>query len=239
MREGARAGWSVVFSLVLAGAALLACKKKSAPDPAPAPATTVSPELERAKKLLPDVKKLMTSLEEMSKKADKEPRVRKDKKFETKLEDGKYLTVGQKWLTDPRRKADADELEITETVLSICSSIAYVGEPKADDVKYMEECLGWKHIAVVRPRGLTMPKVKMETKTFDAGSFEGDMLLFDAATGDIVGRYQMNITNSDKISELENSKEDEWQDAAKKDLLENVTGVIGEQLRHEREKMGG
>jgi hypothetical protein len=217
----------------------LACKKKPPPDPAPAATETVSPELERAKKLLPDLKKLMSSLEEMSKKADKEPRVRKNKKFDTKLEDGKFLIVGQKWLTEPRRKTDADELELTTTVFSICSSIAYVGEPKAEDAKYMDECLAWTHIAVVRPRSITMPKVKMESKSFDAGSFDADMLLFEVSSGDVVGRYKMSITNSDKISELENSKESDWQEEAQKDLLENVTGVIGEQLRHERQDMGG
>lgn len=233
-----RVGRSLTCALLLL-AALLACKKKPPPKPTPAPSATVSPELERAQKMLPDVKKLMTSLEEMSKKAEKEPRVRKNKKFDTKLEDDKILIVAQKWLTDRSREAEANELAITETVLSLCSTIAYLAKPKAEDAKWMDECLAWKYVAVVRPRELTLPKVNMAEKSFDPGSQDGDVLLFEIASGDIVGRYKFSITNSDEIRELENSKESDWNDRAKQDLLENVVGVIGEQLRHEREDMGG
>lgn len=230
---------SALCAALLVGATLLACKKKAPePAPAPAPSATVSPDLESAKKLQPDIKKLMGRVSDMAAKARKEPKVRADRPFKTKLEDGKYIIVGDKWLDDPHRKAGDDELDLGVTVLSLCAYAAKDDELEANDLKYMQECLGWDYMAVVRQRSLTPPKVKLDSDSFDAGSFVGDLLLFDLDTGNIVGRYQMNITNSDKLTYQEGKPEAEWQELAKRDLLENVTGVIGERLRLERDSMG-
>lgn len=225
---------------LLVGATLLACKKKTpAPAaPAPAPTATASPDVEAAKKLQPDIQKFTTRVSDMAAKARKEPKVRADKAFKTKLEEGKFVIVGDKWLTDPHRKAGDDELDLGVTVLSLCAYTAKDDDLEAGDLKYMQECLGWDYMAVVRPRSLTLPKVKLDTDSFDPGSFLADLLLFDLDTGSIVGRYQMNITNSDKLTYQEGKPEAEWQDLAKRDLLENVTGVIGERLRLERDSMG-
>lgn len=218
---------------------LLACKQKKAPDVTPAaPSATASPDIERAKKLQPQIQELMKQLAAAAKKAAKEPKVKSDRPLKTKLEKGKFVILGDKWLTEPQRDAAADELKLDNTVLFLCTHGAEKAALEANDVKYFEECLGWDYIAVVRPRRLDLPKVKMGTSTFAPGSFKADMLLFEVKSGEIKGRYQMGITNSDKLTYPENSTEAEWDDKAKRDLIENVIGVIEERMQLETDSMG-
>lgn len=228
---------SVLVLLMLVVGSLLACKKRKAPDPMPVPSATAAPENVKGKELAPQLKKFMDQVEAIAKKAAKEPPVRKDRPFKTKLEKGKFVIVADKWLKNPHADVSDDELELKVTVLSLCAYDKDKTEVAVNDLKYAEECLGWDYIAVVRQRSLTMPKVKMATKTFDPGSFLADMLLFEIESGEIKGRYQMSITNSDKLTYLENRSEDDWHSVAKRDLLENVTGVIEERLQLERDSM--
>jgi|RhiMethySRZTD1v2_1073278.scaffolds.fasta_scaffold36273_7 hypothetical protein len=228
---------SVAAVLVLVAGTLLACKKKPPPDPPPAPSATAAPENVKGKELQPRIKTLFDRVAVIAKKTAAEPRVKKDRPFKTKVESGKFIVIGNEWLVNPHREVGGGELELKNTTLSLCAYDADKTQIAPNDLKYAEECLGWEYLAVVRQRGLTMPRVKMATKSFDAGSFVGDMLLFEIASGEIKGRYQMSITNSDKLTFLENRSEDDWQSVAKQDLLENVTGVIGERLALERESM--
>lgn len=226
---------SLGLAVLLVGA-LLACKKK-APVPSPAPTATVDPDIEKTKKLQPEVKQFFTQLAAIDKKAKAEPRVRADKPFKEKLEKARYIILGDRWLADSHHEAGADELELDNTVYSLCAYGLDKPILKPDDQKYADECLAWQYVAVVRPRSLTLPKVNMGTKTFAPGSFIGDMLLFEVKTAEIKGRYQMSITNSDKLTYLENSTDEEWQKKAKDDLAENVTGVIDERMALERQSM--
>jgi len=228
---------SILMLLLLVAGALLACKKKKPPDPMPVASASAAPENVKGKELAPQNKKFIEQVEAIAKKAGKEPPVRKDRPFKEKIDKDKFVIVGSKWVTNPHADVAKDELELKPTVLSLCTYQKDNAEIEADHVKYAEECLGWEYIVVVRQKSLLMPKVKMATKTFDPGSFIGDMLLFDIKTGDIKGRYQMSITNSDKLTYLENRSEDDWHDVAKRDLLENVTGVIEERLQLERDSM--
>jgi hypothetical protein len=235
-KSGLGARSAVVLMMLVVGA-LLACKKKKAPDPTPVATASALPENVRGKELAPLNTKFVDQVAAIAKKSGAEPPVKRDKPFKTKIEKGKFVIVGSKWATNPHADVADDELELKPTVLSLCAYDKDKTEIAANEVKYAEECLGWDYIAVVRQKSLTMPKVKMATKTFDAGSFIGDMLLFEVASGEIKGRYQMSITNSDKLTYLENRSEDDWHDVAKKDLQENVTGVIEERLQLERDSM--
>jgi hypothetical protein len=238
MLEESRLGpRSLAVLVMLVVGTLLACKKKKAPDPTPVASAPVAPENVKGKELAPKNKQFIEQVEAMAKKAAKEPPVRRDKPFKTKLEKGKFVIVGSKWMTNPHADVADDELELKPTVLSLCTYDKDKTEIALNDLKYAEECLGWEYIAVVRQKSLSMPKVKMATKTFDPGSFIGDMLLFEVLSGEIKGRYQMSITNSDKLTYLENRSEDDWHSVAKRDLLENVTGVIEERLQLERDSM--
>jgi hypothetical protein len=79
--------------------------------------------------------------------------------------------------------------------------------------------------------------MNMSQKTFAPGEVDGDMLLFELASGEIKGRYKLLITNSDKVSYIEGKPENEWQKVANDDLVENVTGVTKERLQLERDSM--
>lgn len=223
--------------------ALLACKKKSAPDPAPTVATE-SADAKRFKELAPKVKALLGTLSEMSQKAKSEPQVKSDKALTTKLESKKFVIIGDKWLTDTHHSPGEGELDLDDSTLSLC---AYAVDKKVEsmrdsdlksDVGYMEECLSWEYVAVVRPRKITMPKIKMASKTFEPGEVEGDMLLFAVPAGEIKARYRFRTTNSDELTWFEGKPEKEWSEESERDLVKNLKGVIEERLALERDSMG-
>lgn len=228
------------FALSTVLIAVTACQKREAPvsSSEPTAAATESPDVAQAKKEQPKLKAMMDKMPDIAKKASTEPPVKVSQPLATKLENAKFAIIGQKWVTEPFRDPAPDELDFDHSVFSICSSTATDEKLDAEDLKYMQECLAWEYLAVVRPRGVTMPKVKLAEKSFEAGSCTGDVLLFELKSGEVKGRYTMNITNSDEISNFQGSSDKDWQDQAKRDLLENVTGVIGERLRLERDSMG-
>jgi hypothetical protein len=225
----------VIFAMVLLGV-LLACKKQ-APAPSPAPTALPDPEKEAATKLNPGVKTLLGQLSTIATKAKAEPKVKKDKGLTEKLEKEKYVILGEAWLTDPNRSADKGEVELKNTTLSLCAYNKDKERLPTSEQGYAKECTAWQYVAVVRKKSVTLPKVNTSTKTFAPGSYIADMLLFDLKTAEIKARYLMNITNSDKLTYLENSTEEEWNKKAADDLAENVTGVIDEQMAQDRKSM--
>lgn len=234
--------WRSVLWLGALLVALLACKKKSAPDPTPV--ATESADAKQFRELAPKVRSLLGKLPEMSQKAKSEPAVKKDQPLTTKLERDKVIIVGDKWLTDVHRSPGEDEIDIDEATLSLC---AYAVDKKVestkdsevkDDVKYMGQCLAWEYIAVVRPRKITMAKIKMASKSFDPGEVEGDLLLFAVPAAELKARYRFRTTNSDKLEWFEGTPEKEWADKSKRDLVENLKGVIEERFALERDSMG-
>ncbi len=54
-------------------------------------------------------------------------------------------------------------------------------------------------------------------------------------SGEIKGRYPLNITNSDELTYLEDSELSSWEEEARADLGKNVMGVISERLALERD----
>ena len=239
MLEKSRLGpGSVLGLLLLALGALLACKKKKPPEPTPVVSATGAPENVKGKELAPQNKKFIEQVEAIAKVTVKEPPVRKDKPFKTKIEKGKFVVVGSKWMSNPHADVADDELELKSTVLSLCTYQKDNPEIELDHLKYAEECLGWEYIAVARPKSVALPKLKAGTKTFEPGSFIGDLLLFEVKSAEIKGRYQMSITNSDQLTYRQDNSGENWNLVAKRDLLENVTGVITERLALERDSMG-
>lgn len=223
--------------VVLVGA-LLACKRK-APDPTPTTtAPTESPLWTEAKKLRPEVKTRLGQIKALEAKAKSEPPVRTDKPFKEKLEEEKFVIVGDKYLADVHYTKTDKELEIRDTTLSLCDyDQENKADPTADDVSRLKECAAWTHAAVIRPRKVSFPKMNMSAKTFAPGEIDGDMLLFELSSGEIKGRYKVVTTNSDKVTYIEGKPEDEWQKVANDDLVTNVTGVTEERLKLERDSM--
>lgn len=231
------AGWERVMVVALLMLALLACKKKREPDTTPT-IQTVSPTALRANELKPKVKARIDKLAGIATKAKSEPKVKKERPFKPKLEKDKFIVLGDKWLEDVHYEPTAEEIDLDNTTLSLCEYALKDATSTDDQVGYMETCLQWEYVAVVRPKKITLPVIKMQTKSFDPGLLEGDLLLFDLASGDIVGRYVLRITNSDTLSWFEGTPEKEWQDKSKRDLVENVRGVIEERLQLERDTTG-
>ena len=225
------------FGVALLGLALLACKKKEAPAPT-SDTPTVSTTRTRYDELAPKMKARLEKLAAMSKQAESEPKVKKEKPFATKLEDKQFIVIGDRWLDNPHYEPNAEEIDLDDTNLSLCSYATKSESPKDDDNGYMEECLAWKHVAVVRARKIVLPVVDMQSKTFEPGKLDGDLLLFDLSTGEIVGRYLLGITNSDELKWFEGRPEQDWKDESKRDLVENVRGVVSERLRQERDTSG-
>lgn len=234
---GVSRGSRAVFALVVIGA-LLACKKKEAPTETTEPVKTESPNVAKGKALQPVLKTRLGQITAVSKKVKSEPAVKKDQPFKTKLEKTQYFILGAPWLDNPGRPHDENELDLDDTTFFICTNRGEQTEFTDDELKWMQECIDWKYIAVVRPKKVTVPKIKLDSKSFEPGQFDGDLLLFELSTGNIVGRYQMGITNSDKLTYLEGKSEKEWEKESMNDLLENVTGVIEERMSLERDSMG-
>lgn len=232
-----------VSLVALLGIALLACKKKSTSSPSPS-VSTESEQSKRFKELAPKVKTLVGKLPTMAEKAKSEPVVKKDQPLADKLDKAKFLIVGDKWLDAPDRKADEGEVDLGSSTLYLCKNAAGKDPHKTknsdlkNDVGYMEECLGWEYVAVLRARAVTMPKIKMASKSFDKGEVQGDLLLFSASTAEVAARYTFRTTNSDELSWFEDTPEQEWVDKSKRDLVENLQGVIQERLAGERDTMG-
>jgi hypothetical protein len=239
MMERAR---TLVLIAVFLGA-LLACKKKTASDPAPS-VSTESPDAKRFKELVPKVKTLVGKLPAMAEKAKAEPPVKSDRPLTSKLEKSKLAVVGDKWLGDTHRSASDGELDLDDATLSLC---AYAIDKKVestkdsevkDDVKYLEQCLAWEYVAVVRARKVTLPKIKLASKSFDPGEVEGDLLLFGVSDATIQARYRFRTTNSDELKWFEGKPEKDWAEESMRDLARNLKGVIQERLALERDSMG-
>lgn len=241
MRQAKRLHSVVCLGLLLLG--LLACKKKSAPDPTPTVASE-SAEMKRFKELAPKVKTLLGKVSELGQKAKSEPQVKAEQAFKTKLEKTKFVTVGDQWLADFHKSAGDGEVDLSNTTLSLC---AYAADKKPESVKdsdlendvgYMDQCLAWEYVAVVRPRKVSKPTIKMATKSFDPGEVEGDLLLFALPAGELKARYRFRTTNSDELTWFEGKPEKEWSAESMRDLAKNLKGVIEERMALERDSMG-
>lgn len=239
MKQVSRSRLGCVVFVGCVGLALLACKKKPPPDPV-STAPTQSPLAAREEAARPKVKRVLEQIAGVAAKAKAEKRVTTKRGLKTKLETKQFVTLGDKWLAAPNRLPEAGEVPVQSNVLSICASRlekpqAQTADTTQSDVDWLEECAALEYVAVVRPRKVGLPKVNLATKTFTPGSYEGDMLLFELASGEIKGRYPLNITNSDELTYLEGSAQDSWDKEAQDDLGKNVTGVIRETLQLERE----
>lgn len=232
-----RSARELVATAALVLLPLLACKKKPPPDTSPSP-PTVSTTAARASELKPKMKARIDKLAAMALKAKSEPKVRKERPLKTKLDKEKFIVIGEKWLDNVHYEPATGEIDLDNTTLSLCGYALDKAEPKDDDLKYFDECLNWEHVAVVRSRRIILPVVKMATKTFEPGQLDGDLLLFDLASGEIVGRYLLGITNSDELKWFEGKPESDWKDESKRDLVKNVQSVVEERLLLERDSSG-
>jgi hypothetical protein len=217
--------------------ALFACKKKEAPSASTSP-PTVSTSKVQYDELVPKVKARLDKLAAIAAKAKTEPKVKKEKPFATKLADSDFVLLGDKWAADVNAQASPDELELKDSTLSLAKYALNEASPKESDVKYMQESLETKYVAVIRPRSTILPVIRMAEKKFTPGELNGDLLLFDLENQAIVGRYLLGITNSDELKWFEGKPEQDWKDESKRDLVENVRNVIGERLRQERDSSG-
>lgn len=236
-----RARTMLLFAVLLG--ALLACKKKTASEPTPT-VSTESPDAKRFRELVPKVKSLVGKLPAMDEKAKAESPVKRDQPLATKLETTKVVIVGDKWLSDAHRSTGDGELDLGDATLSLCARAidkkveSTKDSEVKDDVKYLEQCLAWEHVAVVRVRKVTMPKIKMASETFAPGGVEGDVILFGVSDTTIQARYRFHTTNSDELKWFEGKPEKEWVDESIRDLAKNLKGVIEERLALERDSMG-
>ncbi len=219
-------------------AALLACKKKPVVTDSDAGTPPLSTTAAQMAELTPKLKARMDMLSAMAKTAASEPKVRKERPLKTKLETAEFITIGDKWLADVHYNHTDDELDFDDTTLALCGYAVKATEPQGDSLRYAEQCLAWKYIAVIRPRKVIQPVVNMNSKTFKPGQLDGDLLLFDLADGTIVGRYLLGITNSDELTWFEGKPEEEWKEESKRDLVKNTRGVIEERLKLERDSSG-
>jgi hypothetical protein len=226
-----------IVSVALLSAVLLACKKKEAPAPS-TETPTVSTAIARHAELVPKLKARMEMLASIGKTSKSEPKLKKEKPLATKLDKNELVIIGDKWLDDVHRDPDADEVDLEDTNLSLCEYAIREQAPDDDDVKYMQECLAWKYVAVIRPRKILFPVIKMASKTFEPGQLDGDLLLFDLSSGEIAGRYLLGITNSDELKWFEGKPEEDWKTESKRDLVENVRAVIEERLAQTRDSSG-
>jgi hypothetical protein len=226
-----------IVGVALVGAALLACKKKDAPAPS-TDTPAVSTTRVRHSELAPKLKARIETLAGIGKTAASEPKLKKEKPIANKLDKKQFVIVGDKWLDNVHYDQGPEELDLEDTKLAACEYAIDEESPDDDDVSYMDECLAWEYVAVIRPRKIVLPVIKMASKTFEPGQLDGDLLLFDLSSGEIVGRYLLGITNSDELKWFEGKPEEDWKTESKRDLVQNVRAVIEERLAQTRDSSG-
>jgi hypothetical protein len=216
----------VVVLIAMLVCALLACKRRSSQDGAGSGSLG-----DRAAKLKPDAKKRLEQLAALAPKVKAEAAVTSDKPVAVKPARKTVAITGEQWLVDPNRSASTGELRFDNTLLSLCKHKTE-GEPKnEDDLKYLEECVALKVVAVIRQRSLERPKIKMKSRTYDSGELELDVLVYELETAQLIGAYDIRVTNDPELElpGAEQSEED-WISIAEADLKTNAETKIEEKL---------
>jgi hypothetical protein len=216
----------VVVWIVILVCALLACKRKESQ------AGSGSGSLgDRAAKLQPEAKKRLEQLAALAPKVKAEAAVTSDRPVAVKPARKAVAITGEQWLTDPHRSASSEELNFGNTLLSLCKHKAESAPEKEDDVKYLEECVALKIVAVIRQRSMERPKIKMKSQTYDSGKLKLDVLVYELETAKLIGAYDVLVTNDPELTlpGAEQSEED-WFRMAESDLKVNAETEIEELL---------
>src|SRR5688572_21076859 len=139
----------VIVLIAILVCALLACKRKESQGGSGSGSLS-----DRAAKLKPDAKKRLAQLAALGPKVKAEAAVTSDRPVAAKPSRKTVAIIGEPFLTDPSRSASGDELGFNNTLLSLCKYRAEEEPKTEDDVKYLEECVALKIVAVVRQKSL-------------------------------------------------------------------------------------
>ena len=207
--------------------ALLACKRKES-----AGGSGSGSLGDRAAKIKPDAKKRLAQLAALAPKVKAEAAVTSDKPVAVRPSRKTVAITGDRWLTDPNYSPSSEELNFGNTLLSLCKH-GTEGESQTEDhIKYLEQCVAFEIVAVVRQRSIARPKIKMKSKTYDPGQVKVDVLVYELATAQLIGAYDVQVTNSPELK-LPGSDQSEadWLGLAMADLK------VGAELKVE-DKLG-
>src|SRR5690606_24809834 len=117
-------------------------------------APTQSPLAAREQAARPKVKRVLEQIAGLAAKLKAEKRVTVKRGLKTKLEPKQFVTLGDKWLEDPKRLLEAGEVPVKSNVLLICAARlekpqAQTADATQSDVDWLEECAGFEYVAVV------------------------------------------------------------------------------------------
>lgn len=120
----------------------------------------------------------------------------------------------------------------SSTLASDCAALvqggrAFAAEPLSDvparrtpppanqDSAWMllPRCKALRYLVVVRPGKVTSPIAHKEDRTFDAGRFEGDALVFDVSTGQHLGGFGLAVTSRPELKVRTTDDPQAWVDA--------------------------
>ena len=166
----------------------LACKKKKNE---PSPATVA-----RAAELKPKVTQLLAQIASLSAKSKSQTGA--DTGLAQKPSPGTVAVIGDTFLEKPNRTTDTGELDLSDPVLSVCEYIVERTQINDEDIKSLEACSNVAYAAVIHQRDFTPPDAD-DGRTYTPGRFSGDVLVFHLATGELRGRYSLDVSQSDQL----------------------------------------
>lgn len=212
--------------IALLACALLACKRKESQGGSGSGSFS-----ERAAKLKPDARKRLAQVAALAPKVRAEAAVTSDRPVAVKPSRQTVAITGEQALTDPNRSKSSNEVNFDNTLLSLCKH-GTEGEPSSEnDVKYLEQCVALRIVAVIRQKSLERPKIKMKSESYDSGKLKVDVLVYELETANLLGAYDVYVTNDAELKMPgKDQSEEDWMGMAMSNLKGNVETKVEEKL---------
>ena len=100
--------------------------------------------------------------------------------------------------------------------------------PKPSETRYyLVACERLQYVLVIRHRSYVAPKLQFETRKFSRGTYEGEVLVFDLASGANYGGYTFRAANDDSVLLADAQSEAEHE----RRLVTNLDGQVFDALR--------
>lgn len=223
----------VIHSVLLAVFVVLvalACKGKASGNKSSASSAPVGSPKYRREQATAEVKKRLETIAGFAAQVKQAPSVSRNQPLARSADRRRFVVIAEAFLEDPSREETKEELPLRSDLLSLCKRALgneVIGEA---DLEHLEDCAKLEYVAVVRPKRLVPPKVRVATKTFDPGKVEGDVFVFDLPKGTVVGSYAVAATNKDEIERQGGGDEEQWMGSAMRNLATKTNRAVEDLL---------
>jgi serine/threonine protein kinase len=148
---------------------------------------------------------------------------RADRPMSQPLASGSYEVIGYDQLDDPTRQV---EFEVAGPLLALCG---YAVRKNGDDdaLNRLGQCASLTHVGVVRTETLKKPVFSDAGQPVDRGSFRGDVLVYELATGELRGAYRLELQGTERPEPSDGLS---WSEVALIELQVAVTSAANDKV---------